>query len=102
MKTAGALLLGGAVLWEVALHCGPPNGKVYVHVTQGYGDLMIDDAMYHVRTMWETPVVCELQPGSHALRMSRDGRQVCTQVFSIDAGEELVLTAAEKVEEDDH
>jgi hypothetical protein len=101
-KTVGALLLGGTVLWGVALHSGPPNAKVYVHVAQGYGDLMIDDAMYHVRTMWESPVVCELEPGRHVFRMSREGRLVCAQAFSIGAGEELMLTASEDVEEDDH
>jgi hypothetical protein len=101
-KTVGALLLGGAVLWEVTLHSGPPNGKVYVHVPQGNGDLMIDDEMYHVRTLWETPVVCVLQPGHHALRLSRDGQPVFEQQFSIDSGEELVLTASEDRDHDDH
>jgi hypothetical protein len=101
-KAVGAILLGGAVLWQVALYCGPPNATVCVHVAQGYGDLTIDDATYHVRTMWETPVVRELQPGRHVLRMSRDERQVFEQVFSIAPGEELVLVACEDKDRDDH
>jgi hypothetical protein len=98
LKMLSVVVLGGAVLWEVALHSGPPNGKVYVHVAQGYGDLTVDDATYHVRTPWETPVVCELQPGAHVVTMSRDSRVVFQEEFSLDAGEELVLTAWERVE----
>ncbi|HKI16403.1 MAG TPA: hypothetical protein VKA15_00905 [Isosphaeraceae bacterium] len=92
-KAVATVILGGAILWEVALHCGPLQGTVYVHVSSGDCDVTIDHATYPVRTLWETPIVRKLQPGSHTVRMSRDGRVVFEQEFSIDAGEELVLTA---------
>jgi len=101
-KTVGATVLGGAILWEVALHCGPPQGTVYVHVAGGYGDVTVDDASYHVRTMWETPIVRELQPGRHVVRMSRDGRLVFEQEFSINPGEEIVLSVWESTDEEVH
>ena len=94
-KAVGAVVLGGAILWEVALHCGPLQGTVYVHVSGGDCDVAVDDATYHVKTLWETPIVCELEPGRHIVRMSRDGRVVFEQEFSIDAGEEIVLSAWE-------
>jgi hypothetical protein len=93
LKGAGALLLGGAILWEVAVNCGPPFGIVYVHVSPGDGDLAIDDVTYHVRSLEETPIVRKLQPGSHMLRLSRNGGVVFEQEFSLNSGEELVLTA---------
>jgi hypothetical protein len=92
-KTVSAVVVGGAILWEVVLHCGPPSGTVYVHVAHGYGDLTVDDATYHVKTLWETPIVRNVQPGRHIVRMSLDGRLVFEQEFSIGAGEEIVLTA---------
>jgi hypothetical protein len=92
-KAVGAVVLGGAIIWEVALHSGPPRGTVYVHVSQGNGDVTVDDATYHVRTLWESPIVCELEPGRHVVKMARDGRGVFEQEFSIDPGEEIVVTA---------
>jgi hypothetical protein len=98
LKMLSALALGGAVLWEVALHCGPPNGTIYVHVERGCGDLNVDDATYQIKSLSETPVVCNLEPGRHVVTLSRDGRIVYEEKFSLDAGEELVLTAWERVE----
>jgi hypothetical protein len=98
LKMLSALALGGAVLWEVALHCGPPHGTIYVHVGRGCGDLNVDDASYHIKSLWETPVVCNLEPGRHVVTLSRDGRIVYEEKFPLDAGEELVLTARERVE----
>jgi len=98
-KAVGAVVLGGAVLWEVALHSGPPTGTVYVHVAHGYGDLTVDDATFHVRTVWETPIVRQLSPGRHVVRMSRDGSVTFEQEFSINAGEEIVMSAWDSSDE---
>jgi len=92
-KAAGAVILGGAIVWEVAWHCGPPRGTVYVHVAGGVGDVTIDDATYHVQTLSDSPIVRELRPGRHIVRMSRDDRSVFEEEFAIDPGEHLVLTA---------
>jgi hypothetical protein len=69
-----------------------------VHVERGCGDLNVDDATYHIKSLWETPVVCNLELGRHVVTLSRDGRIVYEEKFSLDAGEELVLTARERVE----
>jgi hypothetical protein len=95
-KASCAALLGGAILWEVAIHCGPPRGTIYVHVSGGYGDLEVDDATYRVRSLLESPVVCELEPGRHSMRMLRDGAVVFEDEFSLDPGEEIVMTAGER------
>jgi hypothetical protein len=98
-KAAGAIILGGAIIWEVALHCGPPRGTVYVHVAGGVGDVTIDESTYHVRTLWESPIVRELQPGRHSVRMSRDGQCVFEEDISINPGEEIMLTAWDRSNE---
>jgi hypothetical protein len=69
-----------------------------VHVSDGYGDLNVDDATYHVRSLEEIPIVCKLEPGTHVVTMSRDGRMVYHEEFSLHPGEELVVCAWEPVE----
>ena len=95
VKGIGALALGGAILWQVAKHCGPCKGIVYVHVAKPRVSVAVDAQTHWVETMWETPIVRELEPGSHTLRMFDDGRVVFEQEFTIDAGQELVLIACE-------
>ena len=92
-KPLAAIILGGAIIWEVAVHCGPSLGTVYVHVTGGDGDVMIDEETYHVTALEDSPIVRELRPGRHVVRMARDGRNVFQQEISIASGEEIVLTA---------
>ena len=94
-KGIGAFSLGGVILWQVAVHIGPQNGVAYVHVSTPNVDVMIDDAAYHIETLWETPIVCELSPGPHMLRMSRSGRTIHEEKFSLGIGQEIVLTAWE-------
>jgi hypothetical protein len=58
-------------------------------------DVTVDDQRYRVETMWERPIVCELPAGRHLLRMLRSGRVLFEQEFTLDAGQEVVLTAWE-------
>ena len=98
-KGIGAFGLGGAILWYVAVHCGPQNGIAYVHVSTPNVEVMVDDVEYHVETLWGTPLVCELSPGPHRLRMIRSGKTVFEEGFSLGVGEELVLTAWDQTSE---
>jgi hypothetical protein len=52
--------------------------------------------------MWETPIVRQLPPGEHIVQMSRKGDLVFEKQFSIDAGEEIVLTAWDCSKEGPH
>jgi hypothetical protein len=98
-KGLGAFGLGGAILWHVAVHCGPQNGIAYVHVSTPNVEVMVDDVEYHVETLWETPLVCELSPGPHRLRMIRKGKTVFEEGFSLGVGKELVLVAWDQTKE---
>jgi hypothetical protein len=98
VKAVGGLALGGAVLWQVAAHSGPPNGIAYVHVSTPQVDVMVDERTYHIQSLWDSPIVCELRPGKHSLQMSRYGQTLFAEEFTLKAAEEVVLTAWERPE----
>jgi hypothetical protein len=90
-KGIGSLSLGGVILWQVAVHSGFQNGIAYVHVLTPNVEILVDDVEYHVETLWETPIVCELRPGRHTLRMTQNGRVLDEQEFTLGVGQEVVL-----------
>ncbi len=96
IKAVGALALGGVILGNVARHSGTQKGVAYVHISEANVDVTIDDDAYHVDSLAETPIVCELAPGGHTLQMARGGRIVFEQAFRLDAGKEIVLSAWEE------
>jgi hypothetical protein len=95
IKGLGAFALGGAILWQVASNCGSMKCVAYVHVVTPGVDVTVDDQRYRVETLWESPIVCELGPGRHTLRMLRSGRVLFEQEFTLDPSQEVVLTAWE-------
>jgi hypothetical protein len=98
-KGLGSLALGGAIFWQVGSHCGSMKAVAYVHVATLGVDVTVDDQTYRVESLWETPIVCELRPGRHLLRMLRSGRVLFEQEFALDPGQEIVLTAWEGTNE---
>jgi hypothetical protein len=92
-KCVGALILGAVILWQVVEHIGPTNRQALVHVTTIHVDVTVDDAMYRIESLEQTPIVCELRPGRHKVRMVREGQVLYEEEFAIAAGEELILTA---------
>jgi hypothetical protein len=99
LKTVAVLFLGGTILWQVGAHSGPPNGIAYVHVTTPQVDVTVDDETYHIDTLAESPIVCELRPGKHGLRMTRSGQTLYEEKFTLRPAEELVLTAWDRPED---
>jgi hypothetical protein len=93
IKTVAVVFLGGAILWQVGAYSGPPKGIAYVHVTTPQVEVMVDDQTYQVRTIWDSPIVCELRPGRHVLRMTRNGKTLYEERFTVRASEEVVLAA---------
>ncbi len=91
-RWVGSLLLGGAILWQVAEHSGSTKGCAIVHVPKVGVEVEVDQTRYRIETLWETPVVCELTPGRHTLRMIRDGRVVCEEEFAVGRGEEIIVS----------
>jgi hypothetical protein len=92
-KVIGGFGLGGLILWHIAVHSAPRNCVAYVHVSTPNVDVLVDDVEYYVETLWETPIVCKLRPGTHMLRMSRSGRVFYEQEFTLGIGQEIVLVA---------
>jgi hypothetical protein len=95
LKAIGGLALGSVVLWQVANHTGPPNGIAYIHVSAPGVEVLVDDLGYHVESLQDTPITCELPPGKHVLRMERNGKTLFTEEFTLRSGDEVVLTAWE-------
>ncbi|WP_422924166.1 hypothetical protein [Singulisphaera sp. PoT] len=89
----GALLLGGAFLWQVAERVGPTRCEAVVHVPESNVDVMIDSSAYRIGEVRDEPIVCELTPGEHHLAMYRSGQLLFEQGFSVKPGEDVVLTA---------
>jgi hypothetical protein len=98
VKAVGAVALATTILWQVAAHSGSPNGIAYVHVSAFGVDVQVDDASYPIKTHWDTPLVCELRPGKHVLRMIRNGNTLYEEEFTLHSGEEVVVTAWKRPE----
>src|SRR5271166_2706242 len=92
-KRVGALILGTVVLWPVAKHEDRSNGRAIVHVSAAPVDVTVDDAVYPIESLYQTPVVCELGPGCHVARMLRDGLVLYEEEFTITAGQDVILSA---------
>ena len=93
LKAIGGLALGSVVLWQVAIHSGPPTGIAYIHVLATGVEVLVDDLGYHVESLQDSPIKCELRPGKHVLRMEQTGKTLFTEEFTLRAGEEVILTA---------
>jgi hypothetical protein len=92
-KRVGAPVLGGFILWQVSVHSGAAKGQAIVHVAMPQVEVAVDNARYWIETLWDTPIVCDLRPGRHTVRMFRSGRVVYEEPFTIAAGQELILSA---------
>ena len=92
-RRVGALLLGGVILWQVSVHCGATQGRAIVHVSTPKVEVAVDGARYRIETLWDTPIVCDLRPGRHTVRMFQSGRVAYEEEFTVAAGQEVILTA---------
>lgn len=85
-------LVGVATTWWVVEHLGGPTGTATVHVCEPDVDVVVGDRTYRVEDTRTSPLVCELPAGRHELRMSRGGRVLYREVFTLGGGEQVVLT----------
>jgi hypothetical protein len=88
-----ALLLGGVFLWQVAEQADPRGCEAVVHVTEADVDVWVDRSLFRVEGWNGSPIVCEIRPGRHLLRMFRHGRLLYEESFTLGRGEGIVLTA---------
>jgi hypothetical protein len=96
MKGLGTIGLGGVILWQVAIHSRSQNGVAYVHVMSANVEITVDDVEYHIESICESPIVCDLRPGRHMLRMHRREQVIFEEEFTLGTREEVVLTAWER------
>jgi hypothetical protein len=94
-KPIASVLLGGIILWQVAEHAGSSRGRAIVHVSTPKVEITVDDAPYWVESLDKTPIVCDLTPGRHVVRMHREGRVLYQEEFSVECGGEVILAAWE-------
>jgi hypothetical protein len=92
-KRVASFVLGGLVLWQVAEHAGPSKGTAVIHVAIPNADLKVDDDSYRVADPRQSPLVCELKPGPHSIRLLRDGQVLYREEFDVAAGKDIVLVA---------
>jgi hypothetical protein len=92
-KRIAGLALGGAVLWQVAIHAGPSQGSAVIHVTTLPAVLRVDDQEYRLERTTPQPVVCDLHAGGHTMQLVRKEQIVFEENFTLQPGEDIVLTA---------
>jgi hypothetical protein len=92
-KCVGAVALAAAVFWETAERSGGETSEIVVHVMAGDVEVIVDDSRFWIAERHRQPIVCQLRPGSHELRMIRDGRVVYEESFVVERGHDKVLTA---------
>jgi hypothetical protein len=92
-KCVGAVALAAAVFWETAERSGGETSEIVVHVMAEAVEVIVDDSRFWVAERLQQPIVSQLRPGRHELRMIRDGRVVYEEPFVVERGQDRVLTA---------
>jgi hypothetical protein len=92
-KGVGALGLGCTALGYVAEQAGPRECRAVIHVTEADVDVWVDGLSYRVDSWRDSPILCPLRPGHHALRMCRGGQTLYEETFTLRRGDDVVLTA---------
>jgi hypothetical protein len=94
LRAAGAMLLGGVILWQVADRAVPHRGETIIHVTVADADVFLDDDHYQIHDQADSPIVRQIKPGWHVLRMMKYGKVLYDRPFEILRGDDgIILTA---------
>jgi hypothetical protein len=91
LKRLVAACLTCVILWHVAHRAGPHRGKAIVHVTQPDVIVKVDGQRYHVGSIAESPLACELEPGRHEVELWERGVLTDEESFTIEAGRDVIL-----------
>jgi hypothetical protein len=91
VKRLGAVCLAFVVLWHVGRHAGPQAGEAIVHVPRPGVIVSVDYRSYRIDSSADSPVVCELAPGTHTVKVLRDDLLLSEQDFTIEAGKQVIL-----------
>ena len=92
LKRLGVVCLAFVVVWHITQSSTPRWGKAIVHVSRTKRAVVsIDHADYLVRSAMESPVVCDLDPGSHLVQVWEAGKLLGERRINVVAGEEVVV-----------
>ncbi|WP_435006076.1 hypothetical protein P12x_003743 [Tundrisphaera lichenicola] len=93
IRWTGSCLLGGGILWHVASLVGPTEGEVVIHVTEVGAVVTVDGLPYRSDPDQGSSIVCNLPVGTHTLRTYRGEQLIQEENFTINPGNDVVLTA---------
>lgn len=80
------------ILWHLTPHAAPRPGKAMVHVARTGGVVVrIDGQFFRVQSPTDTPVVCELAPGTHVAQVWRHGFLEGEEKFTVAPGRNVVI-----------
>jgi hypothetical protein len=91
VKRLGAVCLALVILWHLAHHAGPQVGKAIVHAPRPGVLVSIDNRSYRIDSLAESPVVCELSPGAHTVKVHRDELLLGEEDFTVEPGKQVIL-----------
>ena len=97
-KRVGAVCLAMVIFWHVVRHAGPRQGTAIVHVPQSNVVVAVDDQSYHVESIAQSPLVCDLEPGSHVVKLRHGGLLLGEEDFTVEAGKEVVVCPFHRLE----
>ncbi|WP_169980668.1 hypothetical protein [Tautonia rosea] len=94
MRSVVACVLGVSCLGWIVELIGPPHGTAIVHVTESAVEVSVGGRVFVVSQPHDlSPIVCKLPPGEHELTMTRSGRELYRETFTIHRDRGTVLTA---------
>ena len=90
-RRLGAVCLALVIFWLVVRHAGPQRGTAIVHVLQPDVVVAVDGRSYPVESIAQSPVVCDLEPGPHVVKVTHGWLLLGEKEFTVEAGQEVVL-----------
>ncbi|QDV32943.1 hypothetical protein [Tautonia plasticadhaerens] len=92
-QSVAAGVLGMTMLSSIVAHSKGTSGEVVLHVVEPDVEVIFGGESFRVEGRRYEPIVRELSPGGHRLRVERDGRVLQDEHFRVERGGFLVLTA---------
>ncbi len=89
-KRVGIVCVVFLIAWHL-IHNQSSKGKAIVHVPKAGVVVSIDNLMFPVPSMAEAPVVCELSPGRHRVKIYHGLLTLGDQRFFVEPGKDAVL-----------
>ena len=88
----GAVCLVFVIFWHITQQPAPRRGKAIVHLADANDVIVaIDQRNYRVESAAESPVVSDLEPGSHTARVWQHGVLLGVKHFTVQPGRQVVI-----------